>query len=86
MKGTDHLEYRNLHHRLIEIRRLVLHDLDSHHIVRLHILALDDLPERALAQHVQDQIPAPPQNSTHQRSSSKIKNQTDRDRDRDRKE
>ena len=56
---THKLQYSDLHHALIEIRRFVLHDFHRHHLVGLHILTFDDLAERSLAENVQDEVPAP---------------------------
>lgn len=56
-KHPYQLEDRDLHHRLLEVRRLVLNDLDRDHLVRPHVLTLDDLAKRALPEHVEDQVP-----------------------------
>lgn len=50
------IENRDLHHALVEIRRLVFDDLDGNNLLRLEVLALDDLAEGALAKDIEDQI------------------------------
>ena len=57
-RSTHQVEDGHFHHTLVEVGRLVLDDLDGHNLVRLHVLALDDLAERALPQYIQDQVPA----------------------------
>lgn len=57
--NTHKFEDGDFHHTLIEVSRLVLHDLHRHHLVGLHILTFDDLAERSLAENVQDEVPAP---------------------------
>ena len=54
---THELEDGHFHHALVEVRRLVLHDLHRDDLVRLHILTLDHLTERALTQDVQNEVP-----------------------------
>lgn len=54
---------RHFHHALIEVCRFVLDNLHGHHLLRLQILALDDLAKRALPKHIQNQVPIP---ITHQ--------------------
>lgn len=54
---TYQVKNRDFHHTLVEVRCPVLDDLDRDNLLRLQILTLDDLPERALAQHVQNQVP-----------------------------
>ena len=49
---VEGLEDRHFHHALVEIGWLVLDYFYSHDLVIRHVLALDDLPERALAQHI----------------------------------
>jgi len=51
---VDQFEYCDLHHRLLEVGRLVLDHLDGYDLVRDQVLALDHLAERSLAQHVED--------------------------------
>jgi hypothetical protein len=57
-RKSYHLKDRDLHHTLVEVRRLVLDNLDGHNLVALDVLALHDLAERALAKDVEDDIPA----------------------------
>lgn len=59
MDGTYQIQYRDFHHALIEICRLVLDDLDSHHFLRLQILAFHHLAECTLAQHIENEIAVP---------------------------
>ena len=54
--GIEHLQNRHFHHTLLVVCWLVLDDLDSHNLVRLHILALDDLSKGTLAEDVQDEV------------------------------
>lgn len=56
--STHKFQDGHFHHALVEVRWLVLHDLDSDNFVRLHILTLHDLAECALTEDVQDQVPA----------------------------
>ena len=58
MRCTHQVEDGHFHHTLVEVGRLVLDDLDGHNLVRLHVLTLDDLAERALPQYIQDQVSA----------------------------
>jgi hypothetical protein len=44
---------------LIEVRRAVLDHLDGNHLLRLQVLALDDLAEGALAENVENQVAIP---------------------------
>ena len=60
---THQLEDGDLHHALLEVRRLVLDDLYRDDLVRLHVLALDDLAERALAEYVEDKVPVVPKSA-----------------------
>lgn len=60
---TYQVENRHLHHTLVEVRRAVLDNLDSHDLLRLKILTLDDLAKRALAEHIQDQVSVPSERS-----------------------
>lgn len=53
------IQYGDFHHTLIEVRRLVLDDLDSHHFLRLQVLALYHLTKSTLAQHIENEIPVP---------------------------
>lgn len=53
------VEHRHFHHALVEIGSAVLNNLDSHHLLRLEVLALDDLTKRALAQYIKDEVSIP---------------------------
>lgn len=53
---TYQLKNCHLHHTLVEVCRFVFHDLHSHNFVVLHILALYNLPKRALSQDIQNQV------------------------------
>lgn len=55
---VEKIENGDLHHRLVEVGRLVLDHLDRYNLLRLHVLTFDHLPERALAQNIQDQVSA----------------------------
>lgn len=55
------VQYRHLHHALVEVRGAVLDHLDGHDLLCLQVLALDDLTESTLAQHIEDKIPVPGQ-------------------------
>jgi hypothetical protein len=61
---VEQLEDGDLHHRLVEVGRLVLHDLDGDDLVRFDVLAFDDLAEGALAEDVEDEVPAPASGSS----------------------
>jgi hypothetical protein len=54
---THQIEYRDLHHTLVEVCSSVLDHLHGNHLLRLQVLALYDLPKGTLAEHIQDQIP-----------------------------
>lgn len=47
---------RNLHHTLVKVRRPVLNDLDGDHLLRLQVLALNDLTESALPKDIENEI------------------------------
>ena len=51
--NAHQFEYRHFHHTLVEVSRPVLDDLDGHHLLCLEVLAFDDLPEGALAEHIE---------------------------------
>jgi hypothetical protein len=53
------IQHRDFHHTLIEVRGLVFDDLDSHHFLRLQVLALHYLTKSTLAQHIENEIPIP---------------------------
>jgi hypothetical protein len=44
---------------LVEVSRLVLDNLHGYDLLRLEVLAFDDLSEGALTQNIQDQIAIP---------------------------
>ena len=56
---TYQVEDGNFHHALIEIGRPVLDNLDSHHLLCLEVLALDDLAKCALPKNVEDEVTIP---------------------------
>lgn len=56
---TYKIQNRHLHHTLIEVGRLVLDDLDSHHFLRLQVLAFYHLTESALSQHIENEVSIP---------------------------
>lgn len=56
---THQVQDRHFHHTLVEVRGLVLDDLDGHNLLRFQVLTLDDLSECSLSQHVQDEVPVP---------------------------
>ena len=44
------------HLALVQIRRLILDNLDGKELVRSHILTFDDLSKRTLTQNIQNQV------------------------------
>ena len=56
-RTTYEFQDGHLHHTLVEVRWLVLDYLHGDNLVRLHVLTLNDLTERSLAQDIQDQVP-----------------------------
>jgi len=59
VQDTHQVQDRHFHHTLVEVCGLVLDDLDGNNLLRFQVLALDDLSECPLAQHVQDEVPVP---------------------------
>jgi hypothetical protein len=59
MRVAYQVQDRDLHHALVEIRRPVLNNLDGDHLLRLQVLALDDLTERALPEDIENEIAVP---------------------------
>lgn len=55
-EGTYKVKNGHLHHTLIEVCWLVLHDLYGHDLVRLHILAFNDLTKCALTENVENKV------------------------------
>lgn len=53
---THHPQYLHFHHTLVEVRRLVLDDLDSNNLVRFHILTFDNLAESSLTENVKNEV------------------------------
>lgn len=49
---VEHLQYRDLHHALIEICGLVFDNLDGNDFVCSNILTLDDLAKCTLAENI----------------------------------
>lgn len=62
---TYQIKNRHLHHTLVEVSCAVLDNLDSNDLLSLHVLALNDLAEGALAKNVEDQIPVPRRAISH---------------------
>ena len=54
--STDQFKNRDLHHTLVEIRRLVFDHFHGDNFVGLHILAFNHLPECPLAENVQNEV------------------------------
>lgn len=50
------VQHGNFHHTLVEVCGAVFNDLDGHDFLRLEVLALDDLAESTLTQHVEDEV------------------------------
>lgn len=57
--GKYQVKHRHFHHALVEIRRPVLDNLDRYNLLRLQVLALDNLTEGALSEDIENQIPVP---------------------------
>ena len=57
--NTHKFEDGDFHHTLIEVSRLVLHDLHRHHLMGFHVLAFDNLSERPWTENIKNQIPVP---------------------------
>lgn len=53
------IKHRNFHHTLVKVSRAVLDDLDGNNLLRLEVLAFDDLAKGALAQHVENKVSIP---------------------------
>lgn len=53
---VQQLKDGHLHHRLVEVCRLVLDDFNRDNLMRFHVLAFDHLAKRALSQNVQDEV------------------------------
>lgn len=70
MREAYQVENGNFHHTLIEIRRTVLNDLDSHNFLRLEVLALDNLSKSTLTQHVKNKVTIPTSVSSASRNFS----------------
>lgn len=51
-KNNYQVEYRHLHHTLIEVRGPVLDNLHSNNFLCFQVLALDNLPEGPLTQNI----------------------------------
>jgi hypothetical protein len=54
---TYQLQDCHLHHTLIEVGRLVLHNFDSHYLMCFHILTLHYLTECSLTENIKNQVP-----------------------------
>ena len=66
---TYELQDGNLHHTLIEVRRLVLDDFHRNNIMRPHVLAFHNLTECPLSEDIQNQISECRLSETHCRRS-----------------
>lgn len=53
------IQYRNLHHALVEVSRLVFDHFDCHDLLGLHILAFHYLAKGSLSQNIQDKVSVP---------------------------
>lgn len=53
---TDQVQNRHFHHTLVEIGGLVFDHFNRDHLLGLEVLTFDDLTERPLTQHIQDEI------------------------------
>lgn len=53
---THQVQYRDLHHTLIEIGCPVLDHFDSHNFLRLEVLTLDNLTERSLSEYIENEV------------------------------
>ena len=53
---VQHLEDCDLHHTLIEVRGFIFDYFHRDDLVGLHVLALYNLPERALAQNIENEV------------------------------
>jgi hypothetical protein len=53
------IKHRNFHHALVEVSRAVLDDLDGNNLLRLEVLAFDDLAKSTLAQHIENKVSVP---------------------------
>jgi hypothetical protein len=58
-QATYQVQYRHLHHALVEVCSAVLDDFDRNNLLRLEVLALDNLAEGALPKHVENEVPIP---------------------------
>ena len=54
--NTHKFEDGDFHHTLIEVSRLVLHDLDCDNFVGFHVLAFDNLPKRSLSKDIKNKV------------------------------
>jgi hypothetical protein len=55
-RETNQFQYGDLHHTLVKVSGLVFHNFHRHHLVRFHVLALDNLSKRALSKNVKNQV------------------------------
>lgn len=56
MISVEQIQDCNFHLALIQVCRLVLHDFDGTDRMCSHVLALDNLSECTLAEHIEDEI------------------------------
>jgi hypothetical protein len=55
-RETYQVKYGHLHHTLVEVGRLILHHLHSHHFLGLEVLALHHLSESTLPEYIENQV------------------------------
>jgi len=53
---TDQIEDGHFHHTLIKVRSPVLDNLDCDHLLRLEILAFDNLPKSTLPEDIENKV------------------------------
>lgn len=56
---TYQIKHRNFHHTLVKVSRAILDDLDGNNLLRLEVLAFDDLAKSTLAQHIENEVSIP---------------------------
>ena len=56
MRGTHQIQDGDLHHTLVEVGGTIFDDFDRNYLLRLEVLAFDDLPECSLTKDVENQI------------------------------
>jgi hypothetical protein len=53
------IQYRHLHHALVEVCCTILDDFDGNDLLGLQVLALDNLAEGTLAENVENEVSVP---------------------------